>query len=77
MANIRVKVGQQDGIKIVASNKSVSATSIARASDVNTGDRTTNTLLMYNGSEYVHVLPSQILDLVDNVDNDAIDYGGF
>ena len=77
MANIRVRVGQQDGVKIVASNKSVTAVKIENALDVNTGARTTNTFLMFNGTEYVHVPASQILDLGDGTTDGELDYGSF
>jgi hypothetical protein len=77
MANIRVRVGQQDGVKIVASNKSVGAIKIENAPDVNTGARTTNTFLMFNGTEYVHVPASQILDLGDGTSDGELDYGSF
>ena len=77
MANIRVRVGQQDGIKIVASNKSVTTASIGNATDVDTGARTTNTFLMFNGTEYVHVPASQILDLGDGTSDGELDYGSF
>jgi len=77
MANIRVRVGQQDGIKIVASNKSVASAKIENAPDVNTGARTTNTFLMFNGTEYVHVPASRILDLGDGTTDGELDYGSF
>ena len=77
MANIRVRVGQRDGVKIVASNKSVAAAKIESAPDVNIGDRTTNTFLMFNGTEYVHVPASQILDLGDDTSDGELDYGSF
>jgi len=77
MANIRVRVGQRDGVKIVASNKSVAAAKIESAPDVNIGARTTNTFLMFNGTEYIHVDASEIMDLADTISDDIIDYGNF
>ena len=77
MANIRVRVGQRDGIKIAASNKSVASAKIESAPDVNITERSTNTFLMYNGTEYVHVDAAEVLDLADSVSNDELDYGTF
>jgi len=77
MANIRVRVGQRDGVKIVASNKSVAAAKIESAPDVNIGARTTNTFLMFNGTEYIHVDAAEILDLADTISDDVLDYGNF
>ena len=45
--------------------------------DVNINDRANNTIMLFNGTEYIHVTAAQILDLADNTDDDAIDYGGF
>jgi len=75
-----VRVGQQNAIKVVASNQSAAVGTVDQMSnvgDVNTTDRATNTVMLFNGTEYVHVTAAQILDLADNTDDDAIDYGGF
>ena len=75
-----VRVGQQNAIKVVASNQSAAVgtvENVANIGGVNTSDRATNTIMLYNGTEYVHVTAAQILDLADNTDDDAIDYGGF
>lgn len=88
MANIKVKsrnnsivvrVGQTNATKVVASNSAASAagTLVTIASDVLDTGRAANTFLMYNGSDYVHVDASQIMDLADTVDDDTIDYGSF
>ena len=88
MANIKVKsrnnsivvrVGQSNATKVVASNVAASAagTLVTIASDVLDDGRATNTFLMYNGSDYVHVDATQIMDLADTVDDDTIDYGSF
>lgn len=88
MANIKVKsrnnsivvrVGQTNATKVVASNVAASAagTLVTIASDVLDTGRAANTFLMYNGSDYVHVDASQIMDLADTVDDDTIDYGSF
>ena len=75
-----VRVGQQNAIKVVASNQSAAVGRVDQMSsigDVNINDRATNTVMLFNGTEYVHVTAAQILDLADNTDDDAIDYGGF
>ena len=89
MANIRVKtnnntttvrVGQTNAIKVVASNQSAAVGTVDNMSnvgDVNIGARATNTVMLFKGSEYIHVTPSQILDLADGTDDDSLDYGGF
>jgi len=76
MANIRVRVGQRNGVKIIASNKSADF-SITAAQDVDTASRSSNTLLMWDSvnSEYIHVTPADIADLVDGVDDDEVDFG--
>jgi hypothetical protein len=75
-----VRVGQQNAIKVVASNQSAAVGTVDQMSsvgDVNITARSTNTFLMYNGSEYVHVDAAEVLDLADTVSDDTIDYGGF
>lgn len=75
-----VRIGQQNAIKVVSSNQSAAVGTVDQMSsvgDVNIGDRATNTFLMYNGTEYVHVDAAEILDLADTVSDDTIDYGGF
>ena len=75
-----VRVGQQNAIKVVASNQSAAVGTVDQMSsvgDVNINSRSNNTFLMFNGTEYIHVDAAQILDLADNTDDDAIDYGGF
>lgn len=75
-----VRVGQQNAIKVVASNQSAAVGTVenmAVIGDVNTNARTTNTFLMYDGSEYIHVPASEILDLADSTDDSSIDYGSF
>jgi len=77
--SIIVRVGQTNATKVVASNVAASAagTLVTIASDVLDTGRATNTFLMYNGTEYVHVDAAQILDLADTTDDDTIDYGSF
>lgn len=77
--SIIVRVGQTNATKVVASNVAASAagTLEAIASDVTSTGRATNTFLMYDGNDYIHVDASQIMDLADTVDDDTIDYGSF
>jgi len=79
-----VRVGQQNAIKVIASNKVASAVAgdevvvaMANIIDVDVDDRVANTFLMYNGSDYVHIDAARILDLADSIVDQAIDYGGF
>jgi len=75
-----VRVGQQNAIKVVSSNQSAAVGTVDQMSsvgDVNITDRGTNTVMLFNGTEYIHVTAAQILDLADNTDDDAIDYGAF
>lgn len=75
-----VRVGQQNAIKIISSNQSAAIGTLDKledVGDVNTNARATNTFLMYNGSEYIHVPASEVLDLGDSVDDNQLDYGTF
>ena len=76
MANIRVRVGQRQGTKVIASNKAA-ANTIGGASDVDTSARANYTVLMYdtNTNSYIHVPASQVVDMADGVDDDAYDGG--
>ena len=77
--SIVVRVGQTNATKVVASNVAASAAGTLEtiASDVTSTGRGTNTFLMYNGTEYIHVDAAQVLDLADTTDDDTIDYGSF
>jgi hypothetical protein len=76
MANIRVRVGQRQGVKVISSNKAAGST-VGGSSDVDTTARANRTFLMWDStaSEYVHVDAAQIVDLADGVDDDAYDGG--
>ena len=76
MANIRVRVGQRQGVKVVSSNKA-GAFSIASGTDVDSSARANNTVLMFDSASgnYIHVTPADIADLVDGVDDDEVDFG--
>jgi hypothetical protein len=76
MSNIRVRVGQRQGVKIVASNKA-GAFSIAASTDVNSDARADNTILMFDSAtgKYIHVTPADVVDLVDGVEDDEVDFG--
>lgn len=79
--SIIVRVGQTNATKVVASNAAASITASGTITEVNSDvtdtGRATNTFLMYNGTEYVHVNAADILDLADSSDDDTIDYGSF
>ena len=75
-----VRIGQQNAIKVVASNQSAAVGTVDQVSsigDVNVTERVSNTFMMYNGTEYVHVNAAEIMDLADSASDDAVDYGGF
>ena len=75
-----VRVGQQNAIKVVASNQSAAVgtvENVANIGGVNTSDRATNTIMLYNGTEYVHITARKLVDLADGVEDDAFDYGSF
>jgi len=76
MANIRVRVGQRQAVKVVSSNKA-GAFSIAASSDVDSTARADNTLLMYDSASgnYIHVTAADVVDLVDGVEDDEVDFG--
>lgn len=74
-----VRVGQSNAIKVVASGTAASSTvdNLTNVGDVTSTGRATNTFLMYNGSEYVHVPAHQVVDLADGSDDEAYDAGTF
>ena len=78
MANIKVRVGQREGIKVIASNRSSTA-AVGDLTDIDGTDKANYTLLMYDSTtnKYIHVTPAEILDLADAVSDDVIDYGSF
>lgn len=78
MANINVRVGQKQGIKVIASNRS-STSSISDLTDVDITAKANYSILMYDSTtnKYIHVTPAYIMDLADAVPNDVIDYGNF
>jgi len=80
MANIKVRVGQQNAIKVVASNSAIqSSGDMENISDVDITNRANRTFLMYDSATqtYVHIDAAQIMDLADSIDNESIDYGSF
>lgn len=75
-----VRVGQQNAIKVVASNQSAAVGTVDKMSsvgDVNTNARANQTFMMYNGSEYVHVTARQIVDISDGTEDGTFDAGAF
>ena len=79
MAEIRVRVGQQNAIR-VASTGAVSSGPLAQvATDVDVTSRANRTFLMYDAAtqSYIHIDAAQIIDLADNIDDDSYDAGTF
>ena len=75
-----VRVGQQNAIKVVASNQSAAVgtvSNLSKVGDVNTGARANQTFIMYNGTEYVHVTARQIVDISDGTEDGTFDAGAF
>ena len=75
-----VRVGQQNAIKVVASNQSAAVGTVDQMSnvgDVNTGARANQTFMMFNGTEYVHVTARQIVDISDGTEDGTFDAGAF
>jgi len=76
-----VRVGQQNAIKVVASNTAASISNVNMDDilDVDITNRANRTLLMYDSATqtYIHVDAAQVVDLADNVDNDSYDAGTF
>ena len=75
--DIIVQIGQQDAINVISSISQSSGPLSDIASDIDTTNRANRTFLMYNSStgKYEHVDAAQIVDLSDNVDDEAVDYG--
>lgn len=79
MAEIRVRVGQQNAIR-VASTGAVSTGPLAQvATDIDVTSRANRTFLMYDAASqsYIHIDAAQIVDLADNTDDDSYDAGTF
>ena len=89
MANIRVKtnnntttvrVGQTNAVRVIASNQATTTgtvNNLTNVGDVVSTGRATNTFLMYDGSQYIHVPAHQVVDLADGSDDEAYDAGTF
>ena len=79
MADIRVRVGQQNSIKVLASSRVNSGPLSEVANDIDTTNRANRTFLMYNSTtgKYEHIDAAQIVDLADSVDDDSYDAGTF
>lgn len=79
MADIRVKVGQQNAIKILSSSTTKFGPLSEIATDIDITNRANRTFLMYNSTtgKYEHIDAAQIVDLADSVDDDSYDAGTF
>jgi hypothetical protein len=79
MGEIRVRVGQQNAIR-VASTGSVASGPLAQiANDIDITSRANRTFLMYDAAtqSYIHIDAAQIVDLADNIDDESYDAGTF
>ena len=71
-----VKVGQQNAIKVISSTN-LFLDDLAKIGNVNDDAQSTNTFVMFNGTEYVHVTLAKALDIADGSEDGSIDYGSF
>jgi len=57
----------------------VAATNLGGLEDVDSTNKTNNSVLLYNAStgKYIHVDPSEILDRADGVDDGSLNYGTY
>jgi hypothetical protein len=76
-SNIQVGIPKAEKRVIDVSKNNVE--SMSDLGDVNSQDRQNNYVLVWDTSleKHVYISPSKILDLADNVDDDAIDYGTY
>jgi len=79
MAEIRVRVGQQNAVRIASTGAVTTGPLAQMATDVDTTARANRTFLMYDSASqsYIHVPADQILDLADNIDDESYDAGTF
>jgi len=80
MANIRVRVGQQNAIKVISSNlASTGDIYLSEVNDIDITSRSNRTFLMYDSAtqKYVHVNAAQVVDLADGIADDSLDGGLF
>jgi len=80
MANIRVRVGQQNAIKVISSNlASTGDIYLSEVNDIDLTNRSNRTFLMYDSAtqKYVHVNAAQVVDLADGIADDSLDGGLF
>jgi len=80
MANIRVRVGQQNAIKVISSNlASTGDIYLSEVNDIDITSRSNRTFLMYDSAtqKYVHVNAAQVVDLADGIADDSLVGGLF
>lgn len=80
MADIRVRVGQQNAIRV--SSYRVTASKLENVvDDIDTAGRTEQpkTILVYDSAQekYVHLTAAQLLDSADGSEDGEIDFGSF
>lgn len=79
-SEMRVRVGQQNAIKVATTSSQSTSGPIAEISnDIDITNRANRTFLMYDSAtqSYIHVDAAQIVDLADNIDDDSYDAGFF
>lgn len=77
---IGVRVGQQNAIKVISSNlASTGDIYLSEVNDIDITNRSNRTFLMYDSAtqKYVHVNAAQVVDLADGIDDDSFDGGSF
>ncbi len=64
---------------IIVDQTTVGSLTLDGLQDVDTTNKTNNSVLLYNAStgKYIHVDPSEILDRADGVDDGSLDYGSY
>lgn len=79
MAEIRVRVGQQNAVRVASTGAVTTGPLAQMATDIDTTARANRTFLMYDSATqtYIHVPADQIVDLADTVDDDSYDAGTF
>ena len=77
---IGVRVGQQNAIKVISSNLASSGNlNLSDVDDIDITSRSNRTFLMYDSAtqKYVHVNAAQVVDLADGIADDSLDGGLF
>lgn len=78
-SNIGVTIPSAQTKKKIVDVDTSNSSSISDSSDVNTTSRQNNSILIWNATTQKHeyISPSNLLDIADGVNDDAIDYGTY